>query len=290
MNLQWEKLISDCSKLIANFFQSFHQTTKKIMKKAAFLMLIVALASCNNTNTNTSTVENKSAEKAMTAAAANTLSEEETKQGYKLLFDGKSLAGWHNFNKTTIGPDWIVDSAEQALYLDVKKKQDGKWYADGGDIVSADSYENYELQIEWKIDTCGNSGIIYNIIEDPKLEFVWHSGPEMQVLDNKCHPDAKIIKHRAGDLYDLQSSSQETVKPALEWNQAKLVQNKGKVEHWLNGVKVVEYDMNAPAWKEMIKGSKFKDMPKFGSMMKGHIALQDHGNKVWYRNMKVRAL
>jgi hypothetical protein len=261
------------------------------MKKVAFLMLIVALASCNNANTNTSTVENKPTEKAMTTTAvANTLSEEETKQGYKLLFDGKSLAGWHNFNKTTIGPDWIVDSAEQALHLNVKKKQDGKWYADGGDIVSADSYENYELQIEWKIDTCGNSGIIYNIIEDPKLEFVWHSGPEMQVLDNKCHPDAKIIKHRAGDLYDLIKSSQETVKPALEWNQAKLVQNKGKVEHWLNGVKVVEYDMNAPTWKELIKGSKFKDMPKFGSMMKGHIALQDHGNKVWYRNMKIKML
>ena len=260
------------------------------MKKTAFMMLIVAFASCQNSDTKTTTtVETKVVEKIVTAAA-NVLTDEETKQGYKLLFDGKSFAGWHNFGKTTLGPDWIVDSAEQSMHLNVKKKQDGKWYADGGDIVTADSYENFELQVDWKIDTCGNSGIIYNIIDDPKLEFVWRSGPEMQVLDNKCHPDAKIIKHRAGDLYDLQSCSQETVKPALEWNNAKLVQNKGKVEHWLNGVKVVGYDMNAPAWKELIKGSKFKDMPKFGSMMKGHIALQDHGNKVWYRNMKIKML
>ena len=261
------------------------------MKKLIFVALVVSMFACQNPTPSTSTVESKPAEKAMTTiATANVLTDAEKTQGYKLLFDGKSIAGWHNFGKTTIGPDWIVDTAEQALCLDVKKKQDGKWYADGGDIVSPDSYENYELQIEWKIDTCGNSGIIYNIINDPKLEFVWQSGPEMQVLDNKCHPDAKIIKHRAGDLYDLQSCDHEMVKPALEWNKAKLVQNKGKVEHWLNGMKVVEYDMNSPKWKEMIKGSKFKDMPLFGTAMKGHIALQDHGNKVWYRNMKIRML
>ena len=264
------------------------------MKKLLLLVpvcLIMATYSCKEMPKtpaeNTAVVEKA----APAVIAQNVLSDAETKAGVKLLFDGKSLAGWRNYQKPTIGKAWIVDVAEQAITLNVTKKPDGKWQAeDGGDIISADSYENYELSLDWKIDTCGNSGVIYNVVEDPKAEFVWHSGTEMQVLDNACHPDAKIIKHRAGDLYDLKSSSVETVKPALNWNHAQLIQNKGKIEHWLNGSKVVEYDMNTPAWKEMIAKSKFAKMPLFGKSMKGHIALQDHGNRVWYRNIKIKTL
>lgn len=260
-------------------------------KLFVFICLCSLFASCKDNGTQ----QTSSAEKATVASPAvtaqNTLTPEEAREGWKLLFDGKSLAGWRNYKKQTIGKGWIVDSAQQAIYLNVSKLVDGHWQAeDGGDILTADAYENYELQIEWRIDTCGNSGVIYNVVEDPKADYVWHTGPEMQVLDNKCHPDAKIIKHRAGDLYDMISCSKETVRPALEWNQAKLIQNKGKVEHWLNGEKVVEYDMNTPAWKEMIAKSKFKDMPLFGKSMKGHLALQDHGNKVWYRNIKIKQL
>jgi Domain of Unknown Function (DUF1080) len=109
-------------------------------------------------------------------------------------------------------------------------------------------------------------------------------------LDNTCHPDAKIIKHRAGDLYDMISCSTENVKPAGEWNSIRLVSNNGKIEHWQNEQKLVEYDQNAPTWKAMIAGSKFKTMPLFGTSRKGHIALQDHGDKVWYRNIKIRKL
>lgn len=251
-----------------------------------FALLCLAFTQCKNADSGHS----KQAGTA-TAASQNTLTPEEVKEGWKLLFDGKSLSGWHNFKKTTIGKDWIIDSAEQAIALNVKQKADGHWQAeDGGDIMTAEAYENYELQVEWRIDTCGNSGIIYNVVDDTTTQYVWQTGPEMQVLDNKCHPDAKIIKHRASDLYDMISVSKETVKPALEWNKAKLVQNKGKVEHWLNGEKVVEYDMNTPAWKELIAKSKFKDMPLFGKSMKGHIALQDHGNKVWFRNIKIKLL
>ncbi len=254
------------------------------------LMVVVLFAACQN---NTTTKTDSSAAVTTTPAVAsshNTLTEAEQKEGYQLLFDGKSFAGWRNFRKQTIGKDWIVDTAEQAMYLDVKKLQDGKFYADGGDIMTDKPYENYELQVEWKIDTCGNSGIIYNVIENDKNEFVWQTGPEMQVLDNNCHPDAKIIKHRAGDLYDMVSCTKETVNPALAWNKAKLVVNKGKVEHWLNDSKVVEYDMNAADWQKMIAGSKFAKMPNFGKSMSGHIALQDHGNKVWYRNIKIKEI
>lgn len=112
----------------------------------------------------------------------------------------------------------------------------------------------------------------------------------MQVLDNACHPDALIEKHRAGDLYDLIACKYETVKPAGQWNKVRLINRNGKVEHWLNGRKVVEVDMTGEDWKKLISGSKFKDMPAFGKATKGKIALQDHGDKVWYRNVKIREL
>ncbi len=219
----------------------------------------------------------------------NTLTASEKSAGWKLLFDGTTTNGWHNFNKTTIGKSWIVEDA--ALTLDARVNPDGSWQApDGGDILIADEYENFELNLEWKISPCGNSGIIYNVVETKDFEWPWQTGPEMQVLDNSCHPDTRFVTHRAGDLYDMIECKYVTVKPAGEWNKVRLIKNKGKVEHWLNGVKVVEYEMYTDKWNEMIKASKFKDMKGFGQATKGKIALQDHGNKVWYRNIKIKAL
>jgi cytochrome c len=221
--------------------------------------------------------------------AFNTLTPAEQKAGWKLLFDGKTTSGWRNFNKKTIGASWTVDATEQALHLKAEQKPDGGWQAkDGGDIITDKEYENYELSLEWKISPCGNSGVIYNVIENQKLEYVWQSGPEMQVLDNTCHPDAKIEKHRAGDLYDMIACKYVTVNPSGEWNQARLVIRDNQVEHWLNGRKVVSFKIHDPSWKKRIAQSKFKDMPFFGTGRKGHIALQDHGDKVWYRNIKIR--
>ena len=142
----------------------------------------------------------------------NTLNENETKEGWKLLFDGKSTKGWRTFNTTKAGSAWKVQNGE--LYLD-KTVKDGR-----GDLLTDAQFENYEFSIEWKIDSCGNSGIIFNVVEGAKYEATYVTGPEMQVLDNACHPDAKIIKHRAGDLYDLISSSKETARPAGQWNHA----------------------------------------------------------------------
>lgn len=216
----------------------------------------------------------------------NTLSEQEKKDGWKLLFDGTSTKGWRNFNSDKINPGWKV--ADGVLYLDTTKVNGKRLPA--GDILTVDEYENYELSIDWKIEACGNSGIIFNVQEGSAYNASYQTGPEIQVLDNTCHPDAKIIKHRAGDLYDLISVSTETVKPAGEWNQAKLIANKGHYIFWLNGVKTVEFDMGTPAWKEMVAGSKFKSMPDFGKFTKGRIDLQDHGDMVAFRNIKIKVL
>lgn len=224
-------------------------------------------------------------------AGLNSLSESEKKAGWQLLFDGKTLNGWRNFKKQTIGKDWIVDAENQAIHLNATRNPNGHWQTtDGGDIITNGTFENYELSLEWKIANCGNSGIIYNVLENDKVQYVWQTGPEMQVLDNACHPDARIEKHRAGDLYDMVKCRFETVNAAGEWNKARLVVRKGKVEHWLNGRKLVSFEMFSPAWKRMIAASKFKDMPYFGTGKRGHIALQDHGDKVWYRNIKIRNL
>lgn len=219
----------------------------------------------------------------------NTLTSAESSSGWKLLFDGNTTNGWHNFNKTTIGKSWVV--SDGALMLDSRKNPDGHWQApEGGDILPEGEYENFEFNIDWKISPCGNSGIIYNVVEDPKYDYVWHTGPEMQVLDDVCHPDTRFTSHRAGDLYDLIPSTHITVKPAGEWNKVRIIKNNGKVEHWLNGVKVVEYEMYTDQWLERINKSKFKDMPDFGRAKKGKIALQDHGDKVWFRNIKIKEL
>jgi cytochrome c len=227
----------------------------------------------------------------------NTLTEQEKRAGWQLLFDGQSMTGWHNYGKTSIGKSWIV--SDNSIHLDAKPNPAGGWQtSDGGDIVSEAEYGDFELTLDWKIGACGNSGIIYHIQEDPaKYDYVWKTGPEMQVLDNACHPDAKFPKHRAGDLYDLVEAKYVTVKPAGEWNHAKLVFKKGKVEHWLNHRKLVELQMfengkPSKKWLELIAGSKFpkQPAPDFGLFTKGKIALQDHGDPVWYKNIKIRKL
>ncbi len=221
------------------------------------------------------------------SSATNMLSKKELKQGWKLLFDGKTMAGWHNFKSDKIGPAWKV--VDGAMYLDATNKKDWQTMG-GGDLVSQAEFENYELRVEWKIGPCGNSGIIFNVVEDPKYDYVWKTGPEMQVLDNTCHPDAKIIKHRAGNLYDLIESKSESVRPAGEWNQARIVSNRGHLELWLNDVKQVETQMFTPEWEALIMGSKFKNEPDFGKARKGHVSLQDHGDQVWFRNIKILEL
>ncbi len=219
----------------------------------------------------------------------NTLTSSEKAKGWQLLFDGQTTKGWRNYGKQSIGSSWKVENG--TLLLDAQRKPEGGWQAeDGGDIITEEEFENYELRLEWKIAPCGNSGIIFNVAESEEDDFVWQTGPEMQILDDACHPDARIETHRAADLYDMISTSFPTVKPAGQWNKVRLIVKEGNVEHWLNGYKVVSYKLWTDKWNDMVARSKFKDMPRFGKARKGHIALQDHGDPVWFRNIKIRRL
>ena len=203
------------------------------------------------------------------------------------LFDGKTFAGWSKYGGGAVGKAWKIENGE--LYLDAANKA-GWQTGDGGDIVTAEEFENFHFKYEWKIAKNGNSGVIFLVHESPEYQYPWQTGPEMQVLDNAGHPDAKIISHRAGDLYDLIVSSQETVKPAGEWNQAEIRINKGKLDFFLNGVNIVSTQLFTPEWEALIAKSKFKSMLGFGKYKKGKISLQDHGDVVHYRNLMIKKL
>lgn len=203
--------------------------------------------------------------------------------GFRPLFDGKTTSGWHTYGKTTVGSDWKVDNG--TLHFSPGNPRSG------GDIVTDEEFDNFHLKLEWKISPKGNSGIIFYVHEDPsKYQRTYHTGPEMQVLDNSGHPDAEIYKHRAGDLYDLIASSEEAAKPVGEWNLAEIVSNNGKLDFFLNGKNIVSTTLWNDEWKKMVAGSKFATWPGFGTYRSGKIALQDHNDEVWYRNIMIKEL
>jgi len=245
----------------------------KIPMLAACVLLLTAY---NNAADTSATSKDTGA--ATTAAAPPAA----TDSGWQSLFDGTTTAGWHTYGKNTAEARWKV--VDGALALDTTVKN-------GEDLVTDQSYENFDLKLEWKISKNGNSGIIFLIQEDTnKYKRTYNSGLEMQVLDNDGHPDGKITKHRAGDLYDLIKSSSEPVKPVGEWNQAEVIVNKGKLSLILNGVTTVSTTLWNDDWKKLVAGSKFKTMPNWGTFTSGKIALQDHGNAVWYRNIQIKKL
>ncbi len=208
--------------------------------------------------------------------------------GWVPLFDGKTTAGWHSYGKDKAGSLWAI--ADGAIFFDSEKKE-GPNGKSGGDLVTDKEYGDFHLKLEWKISRNGNSGIIFFVHEDTaKYKATYHTGPEMQVLDNDGHSDGKIIKHRSGDLYDLISSSTETVKPVGEWNEAEIISKNGKLDFVLNGTNVVSTTMWDDNWRKLVAGSKFKSMAGFSTYKKGKIALQDHGNMVWYRNIVIKEL
>jgi len=211
------------------------------------------------------------------STSLNALTPAERTAGWRLLFDGRTTSGWRNFKRDSIGAGWqVVDGA-------LTRAQPG-----AGDIITRDKFKNFELSLEWKIAPGGNSGIFYRASEDD--DAVYWTAPEMQVLDDAHHPDGESRLTAAGANYGLDPSAAGVAKPAGEWNEVRLVVNGHHVEHWLNGVKVVEYELGSPAWEAKVKASKFAPHVHYGRNTEGYIGLQDHGDQVSYRNIKIRVL
>lgn len=223
-----------------------------MIKNLAVVFVAAALLSCSSSSNEKK--QNENAEKPKMDSTLNTLTDEQKADGWQLLFDGKTTAGWHKYGGAKVGSAWKVEDG--MLFLDTTVKA-GWQVKDGGDIVSDSGFENFDLKVEWKIAKDGNSGIMFYVHEDTtKYKYPWETGPEMQVLDNNGHPDAKIPKHRAGDLYDLISCSKETVKPYGEWNQAEVKCVNGKLDLFLNGENVVSTVLWDDAWKKLVAGDR----------------------------------
>ena len=200
-----------------------------------------------------------------------------TPSGWQSLFDGKTITGWHGFKTPgKMSPGWTVE--------------DGAITRSGPaeDIVTDKVYANFELNLDWKISAKGNSGIIYRI--DPNAEVTYMSGPEMQVLDDDGHADGKSALTSAGADYGLYPAPRGVVKPVGEWNSVRLIVNSNHVEHWLNGKKIVTYELGSADWKAKVKASKFVAWPGYGKAKAGYIGLQEHGARVWYRNIRIKEL
>ncbi len=195
------------------------------------------------------------------------------------LFDGKTTNGWHSYLKKGPGAWKVVDGA---LQLDPKAPNQG-------DIITDKEYQNYELSLDWKIAEGGNSGIIFGVHEDPSFDQTYLTGIEMQILDDQKAEDNKLATHRAGALYDMRAAA-HPAKPAGEWNKVVIRKLNGHLTFWLNGQKVIETQIGSPEWKEMLNKSKFKTWKGFAAYPKGHIALQDHGAVVSFKDIKIKEL
>ncbi len=216
----------------------------------------------------------------------NVLSAAEKSAGWQLLFDGASTDGWHAYGSKTIGTAW--KAVDGTLHLDTRPDGAPKT---GGDIVSDKEYRNFELQLDWKIDKAGNSGVCIFINENKdKYKWMWYTAPEIQIVDNEGHPDGKVFKHQAGDLYDLIPAKVKAANAPLEWNHYRIKCVNGKLEVYLNKQLVISTQLWDDAWKQLVANSKFKNLSDFAAYRSGRIGLQDHGNNVWFRNIKIREL
>jgi hypothetical protein len=200
-------------------------------------------------------------------------------QNWVILFDGGNVDQWRGYKQDTFPKGgWVVENGALKTIVGGNRV----------DIITKDIYQNFELVLEWRVSPAGNSGIFYFATEES--DYIWQTAPEMQVLDDSAHPDGNRAVTSAGSLYDLISPTEKFLNPVGEFNEARIKVKNNKVEHWLNGKKILIYEYGSDTINELIAKSKFKSMPLFAKANSGHIGLQHHGEEVWYRNIRLRKL
>ncbi len=222
--------------------------------------------------------------------ATNVLTESEMAEGWELLFDGKTLDKWRGYKWDAAPPNWTVDegtiTCAPCVGGDVNLP--GDWKA-SNDLITKEQFQNFDFKIEWKISPAGNSGIFYRVLE--AYDYPYTTGPEMQILDNVRHKDRlNGLDRSAGSAYDMYAPSEDVTRPAGEWNESRILVDSTHVEHWMNGTKIVEYDLFSDDWEQRVAESKWASNPDYGRMKTGHIGLQDHDDAVWFRNVKIKRL
>ncbi|SFE25481.1 protein of unknown function [Chitinophaga sp. CF118] len=255
----------------------------------ALLVINTVTMSCGNSSTPASNadstdvkVDSVEAAEIVSDTTANTLTDAEKAAGWKLLFNGTSLDGWHIYKgKTSSG--WVVENGVLHCLGSEKDKSDKR-----ADLTSNDTFDNFELELDWKLAPKGNSGIIYLASEE--FDAAYLSGPEYQLIDDINFPEKLEGWQKTGANYAMSAPLVAAAKPIGEWNHAKIIVNKGHVEHWLNEQKTAEYEIGSAEWKKAKETGKWKDAKGYGATKKGHLDLQDHGSEAWFKNIKIKQL
>lgn len=247
------------------------------MNKLLTLLLVLSLVGCGPKKTETASGDTTPDN------ATNQLTTQQKTDGWKLLFDGETMKGWRFF-KNGENDSWEVMGG--ALHC--------KPFSDTAenkraDLMTADQYQNFELAFDWKISFQGNSGVIFRVTEEYDVPYA--SGPEYQLIDDVGYPGELKAENKTGGNFDMHVPAEnKKMNPQGEWNSSKIIVNVNHVEYWLNGAKVVEYDLGSDEWKKRVAASKWKDFPGYGLAKTGYIDLQDHGNEVWFKNIFIKVL
>ncbi|MGM0581064.1 MAG: 3-keto-disaccharide hydrolase [Bacteroidota bacterium] len=272
------------------------------MKKSLFIgfIALMAIYACDSEKKGNSEEDSVSEEVEETVkdeiveeiAGPNSLTKKEKEEGWKLLFDGKTTEGWRGYKKESFPAAWNID--KNALHIQGSGRGEAG-AQDGGDIVYEKEFADFHLKLEWLVDSAANSGILYRGKE--KYDYIWKTAPEMQVLDNKHHPDAKLGKdgnRKAGSLYDLIPAEPQNFKGHGTWNKAEIIAKGNDIVHIQNGDTIVQYTIGSDEMAELIADSKWAELEEnddWGNIApKGYIALQDHGDDVWFRNIKIKEM
>ncbi len=251
---------------------------RKIAYGLLFVSLIMVVAQC----TLRKMEENKSS--VSTTAALPELTKQQKAEGWQLLFNGQSLNGWQIFKSRENNTWEVIDGVLHCKALDETTTGVGDKRSD---LMTTTQFDNFELYFEWKISVEGNSGVMFRVTEN--FDQPYYSGPEYQLMDDGGYPN-ETPDHLTGANYGMHAPVNARVKPLNEWNTTKLLVNKNHVEHWLNGTKVLEYELGSPEWIVTKNASKWKDAAGYGASATGHIVLQDHGSEIWFKNIMIKKL